>query len=220
MQNAYEALFEAIRARCRQASWFGPDALKPGREVRPQPDDPFLDEYASAPVAQDDPHRAGFVFPPATEEQIRVTERSLGFALPQVLRDLYLQVANGGLGPGTGLRGVEGGYKGAYLQYNDVPGTQGHSHVFSYTTYEASAVRTEAEGGRVSMRVPHDEWLEHLLPLCDLGCCEEAAVDSQERMFLLSPTESNLFYNLEQLPWTFEEWLWRWVRSENLLEFH
>ena len=59
------------------------------------------------------------------------------------------------------------------------------------------------------MRVPYDQWLEHLLPICDLGCCEEAAVDSQGRMFLLSPTESNAFYNLERLPWALEEWLWR-----------
>lgn len=155
MQNVPDALFEAIRTRCRQVSWFGPDAFKPDREVQPQPDDPFLDEHASAPAAQDDPYQAGFVFPPATAEQIRVTERNLGFALPHMLRDLYLRVANGGFGPGTGLRGVEGGYKGADHQYNDLPGTQGYSHVLSYTTYEASAVHTEAEGGRASLRVPY-----------------------------------------------------------------
>ena len=73
--------------------------------------------------------------------------RNLGFALPQILRDLYLRVANGGFGPGTGLRRVEGGYKGAYHQSNDLPSAQGYSHLLSYTTYEASAVHTEAEGG-------------------------------------------------------------------------
>jgi hypothetical protein len=220
MQNVPDVLFEAIRTRCRQASWFGPDALKPDREVQPQPDDPFLDEYASASAAQNDPRRAGFVFPPATEEQIRVTESTLGFALPQMLRELYLRVANGGFGPGTGLRGVEGGYKGAYHHYTDFPGTQGSSHAFSSTTYDAFAVPTEAGGGRASLRVPCEQWLAHLLPICDLGCGEEAAVESQGRMFLLSPTESNAFYHLERLPWAFEEWLWRWVRGENLLDAH
>jgi hypothetical protein len=220
MQKEHEALFEAIRARCQRASWFGPDALKPELEALPRPDDPFIDEYASVAVASDDPNRSGFAFPPATEEQIRATETRLGFALPPLLRDLYLSLANGGFGPGTGLRGVEGGYKGAYHQYNDAPGARTYPPLFSYATYQVSATRAAARGERASMRVPCSERLEHLLPFCDLGDCEEAAVDSQGRMFLLSPTESNEFYNLEQLPWTLEGWLWRWIRSENLLEFH
>jgi hypothetical protein len=45
----------------------------------------------------------------------------------------------------------------------------------------------------------------------------EACVDDKERMFIKSPTENNDFYSLEQSPWTFEEWLWRWVRDERLV---
>lgn len=43
---------------------------------------------------------------PATEEQIAAAEAKLGFALPALLRQIYLEVGNGGVGPGYGLLGV------------------------------------------------------------------------------------------------------------------
>lgn len=221
MQKNYTALFEAIRATCQQAHWFGPDDLKPEEEFPAYPDDPFLVEYAVEVVAPDDPRRFGFVFPPATEEQVQATETRLGFALPPLLRCLYLQVANGGFGPGLGLPGVKGGYTGGYYQQDDslwaykAPPTS-----FPYTTYLEQAARSIARGYLPHMRVPSGEGLERLLPLGDLGCCQYIGVDSQERMFLTAPTESDAFHSLRQLPWTLEGWLWRWVREESLLEFH
>jgi SMI1/KNR4 family protein SUKH-1 len=41
--------------------------------------------------------------PPASEEQVAAVEDQLGFALPAPLRQFYLEVANGGVGPGDGL---------------------------------------------------------------------------------------------------------------------
>ena len=41
--------------------------------------------------------------PPATAAQIAEAETALGFALPIELRSLYLDIANGGFGPGDGL---------------------------------------------------------------------------------------------------------------------
>lgn len=46
---------------------------------------------------------------PASEEQLNAAERRLGFALPPLLRRVYAEVANGGVGPGPGLLGVKGG---------------------------------------------------------------------------------------------------------------
>ena len=46
---------------------------------------------------------------PATPEQLSEAERRLGVELPPLLRRLYLEVANGGFGPGSGLVGVVGG---------------------------------------------------------------------------------------------------------------
>lgn len=221
MQKNEQALFQAIQAKCQQSHWFGPDALNPEREFLSSPDDPFIDEYAAEIVAPDHAARSGFVFSPATEEQIHTTERRLGFTLPPLLRLLYLQLANGGFGPGSGLCGVDGGYRyqGAYPQQKSVQEPSSRK-TFSYVTYQEQATQARTKGIRAGMLVPAGERLEHLLPLCDLGCCEEVGVDEQGRMFLSAPTENNAFYHLEQLPWTLEQWLWRWVRGENLLELY
>ncbi len=48
-------------------------------------------------------------FPCATREQITRAEDRVGFPLPDALRAVYLEVANGGFGPGYGLVGVDGG---------------------------------------------------------------------------------------------------------------
>jgi hypothetical protein len=51
---------------------------------------------------------------PATEDQLRLTEARLGFALPAALRAMYALVANGGdvFGDGYVLYGGVGGYPG------------------------------------------------------------------------------------------------------------
>jgi hypothetical protein len=41
--------------------------------------------------------------PAATEQEVAAAEQALGFALPPALRQLYLDVADGGVGPGDGL---------------------------------------------------------------------------------------------------------------------
>jgi SMI1 / KNR4 family (SUKH-1) len=47
---------------------------------------------------------------PATVEQLATAERRLGLALPPLLRRFYLEVANGGFGPGPGILGVARGW--------------------------------------------------------------------------------------------------------------
>lgn len=49
---------------------------------------------------------AAMAQPPATEAQITAAEARLGFRLPELLRQLYRDVGNGGFGPGHGLYGV------------------------------------------------------------------------------------------------------------------
>ena len=44
---------------------------------------------------------------PASEEQVTAAEAELGFALPTELRQLYLEVADGGIGPGDGIYGLK-----------------------------------------------------------------------------------------------------------------
>jgi hypothetical protein len=40
--------------------------------------------------------------PPVTTKDLRVAERALGVQLPDLLRAIYREVANGGFGPGYG----------------------------------------------------------------------------------------------------------------------
>ncbi|WP_445280628.1 SMI1/KNR4 family protein [Streptomyces sp. DSM 118148] len=53
--------------------------------------------------------QAGGMPPPATPEAVIEAERVIGFRTPPLLRRLYLEVANGGFGPGRGALGVRGG---------------------------------------------------------------------------------------------------------------
>lgn len=47
--------------------------------------------------------RARDRFPPVTDKIVKAAEKKLGFALPPLLRDVYLEVANGGIGVGNSL---------------------------------------------------------------------------------------------------------------------
>ena len=100
MQPLYAPLFERIRQKCQRQGWSGGDLLEPV-------------------ARKDDPQRTGFAFPPASEEQLLVTETALGFSLPPLLRALYAQVANGGFGPGTGLRGASSGFGTPFIANQD-----------------------------------------------------------------------------------------------------
>jgi len=48
---------------------------------------------------------------PASSRAVEEAEHRLGHPLPPLLRRLYLQVANGGFGPGTGVLGLAGGHR-------------------------------------------------------------------------------------------------------------
>ena len=170
-------------------------------------------------VPPDDPNRFGFVYPPATEEQLRITEECLGFALPPLLHALYTNVANGGFGPGLGLYGAYGGYPGCYPDDDSSLPTQRHEEpTIDYDTYRKHAAETMAQDGVMLMCLPRKVSLQHLLEIADLGCCITVCIDDQEHTFFKAPTEENGYYILRQLPYTFEQWLWRWVRDEDLFK--
>ena len=85
-------------------------------------------------------------FPPASESSVKQAEDSLGFAIPTLLRTCYLEVGNGGYGPGYGTIGVQGG---CASDYGDI-----------VQTYNQLRTDQESEG---------NEWLQGLLPFCEWG---------------------------------------------------
>jgi hypothetical protein len=104
-------------------------------------------------------HKRAAPFPPATEEQIESTERELDAPLPLLLRRIYLEVANGGFGPGFGILGANGGYR------NDNFGTL-------VGIYRGSRDENEKEGW--------PEWPVGLLLLEDWGCTQLACLATAE----------------------------------------
>ena len=207
MSTSYEPLFKGIRAKCLQERWFGPYFLSPMRRMQ---------------VPQDDPNHVGFVFPLACEEQVQTTETRLGVSFPPLLKALYMRIANGGFGPGGGFYCIAGGYGSVEsgTHTGDVQTLieryEGRSHKRTFNLAEYGGQGSHAK--QINVLVPYGEWWRELLPLCNLGCLQEACVDCQERMFVVAPIERDDVYWLSQLPWTLEEWLWRWVKDEDLVE--
>src|SRR5579884_827995 len=148
-------LSERIHAKCQQQGWYGPALFGP----------PWDDS------AVDDPRRIGFVSSPATKEQLRATEERLGMAVPSDLLSLYTQVANGGFGPGCGLRGAEGGYR--WDEQTIVEASQ------SYRSMQV-----------IDLAGRWIRWPKTLLPLCDLGCDQDGCLDCQSGLVIIvAPTK-------------------------------
>jgi hypothetical protein len=140
-------------------------------------------------------------FPPASLEDIVASEKRLGFAVAPLLRRVYLEIGNGGFGPGYGLLGV---VNGATDGCND-----------AVTLYEE--YRQPDPGD------PHWAWLDHLLPVCHLGCAMYLCVDCEDVRGPVTWFEPNPHVRGE--PWTdsffpladsTEAWLSAWASGHDL----
>lgn len=91
---------------------------------------------------------------PAAEAAVEDAEAALGFTIPSLLKSLYLNVGNGGFGPGYGIIGMAGGHA------SDL-GTL-------VETYN------EIQKGAVYLGL---NWQPGLLPFCGWGCNIFSCVD-------------------------------------------
>jgi hypothetical protein len=87
---------------------------------------------------------------------VAASEAALGFPVPEVLKQLYQTVGNGGFGPGYGLIGLYGG------ALDD----QGMNAVELYQSYATSDPED-----------PHWRWPDGLLPICHWGCAIYSCID-------------------------------------------
>ena len=55
--------------------------------------------------------KESYFYLPVNLQQVKDAEAMLGLHLPALIREIYLQVGNGGFGPGYGMAGLEGGFK-------------------------------------------------------------------------------------------------------------
>jgi len=101
---------------------------------------------------------------PATSDDLARAEAELGFALPNLLRRLYLEVADGGFGPAYSIFGVV--TRGRFNRY-----TFTHDLlVEQYRDLCRMVITPEREPA----------WPFGMLPICELGCGGFSCIDCTE----------------------------------------
>jgi len=129
---------------------------------------------------------------PATSEDVLECERSLEFSLPELLRRLYVEIGNGGFGPGYGF--------------------------FPIPTIETSRAPTLLSLYQELKRPaasPGWEWPTGLLMICDWGCLIRSCVDVlSPDLPIFTATE----YGVHTSKRTLETWLSGWAAHVDLWE--
>lgn len=155
---------------------------------------------------------------PATLSEVSFCERVLGFTLPKLLRDCYIEVGNGGFGPGH--NGIFGLPSAAVLW-------GGHSSVEWYLALRSKHGPQEPE------------WPEGLLPICDWGDSIMSSIDCSKPYApvirhdpswsfeeIRARLQQNQIFDgdgrLFEATWiemqTLEEWLLTWIEQKDI--FH
>jgi hypothetical protein len=134
--------------------------------------------------------------PPATANAVADAVRRLGFAFPPLLCRLWVEVANGGFGPGNGLFGLEGGHQSdaahqtlpdLYLDAIDDPAWE--------DTFD-------------------EPWPQKLVPICDWGGLAESAVDCSTLEGEVIDLRDGWYRHPRGV--TFARWMEQWVNGEEL----
>ena len=124
---------------------------------------------------------------PASPERVAAAESQLGFQLPPLLRRLYLEVADGGFGPGFGM----------------------------FPVGEHRAAGSEETIVEVHARLATDPaWPGRLLPICDWGCANWSCLDCRsKRGPIVTLAGEQGFFNTGH---DLRSWLEAWLAHANL----
>lgn len=128
---------------------------------------------------------------------LKKTEARLGFRLPRLLKRLYLEVGDGGFGPGAGLFGARSGH-----------------WVFPKPITLAELYKVNHKGA----------WPDKLVPICDWGCGIYSCIDCSRQsypMVVSDPNWVNPETNRDQhgfLPENigFRDWIEAWADGVDL----
>ena len=189
--ESYQPIFEAIRQHCAAQGWYGAEMWGP--------------EWRN--VRDDDPRRTGFEFPPATEAQVQETERRLDLSLPPMLRVCYTELANGGFGPGYGLRSVvdESEYPNDLLA--GYPARSEEYEVVDLDMMVASGNGTHA------FEIPYLGWARTAVPLIEEGCAMTLCLDTVSGSIFRVEGSSTGYVFTYKAP-SFEALLGLWLSDE------
>ena len=136
--------------------------------------------------------------PPLSDKAIADVESRLGFALPQLLRELYQYVGNGGFGPGYGILSLDEDRNGDYSALT--------LYLGNHADYP---------------HLPLWKWPTGLLEFCDWGCGITSCVDC------IHPPNPVLTFEYVQGPMecsfaptrdSLESWLRDWLAGKNVYE--
>jgi len=142
--------------------------------------------------------------PAATYASIAADEQTLCFKVPDLLKRLYVELGNGGWGPGHGLLGLTGGAK------DDL----GQTAVQSYVS-----LRERSNSDDHSWR-----WPAGLLPLCHWGCAIYSCIDCAQPAYPMVAFDPN---GRPFKDWTesffaecdgFDHWIGLWADGHDLWE--
>jgi hypothetical protein len=130
-------------------------------------------------------------FPPAHPNVVREAQERFGFPLPTLLVRLWSEVANGGVGPGYGIYGLEGGLPddGLDLPLPDL-----------YLEYRDDSTWTELIG---------EESASRAFPICDWGCCSGSVLDCstpEGNLILITDKQERIDQGVSFKRWM-EDWL-------------
>ncbi len=144
--------------------------------------------------------QAGLLVPlpaltPAMPEAVRGAEDVIGHELPRLLRRLYLEVGNGGFGPGYGVLGLSGGHRDGGLTALDL-------YREAHDTPSSSSWPVLPAG---------------LLPLCPWGCVIYSFTDCSHpdgQMWAWDPNGGRGQRGLFDQALTLADWLDQWVAGK------
>ena len=139
------------------------------------------------------------VFPPATEKVVQDAEKNLGFVLPETLRSIYLNVANGGVGPSLGLLGITGGA-------TDDQGRNAIELLDQFLDWNNYQGEDDPEEGW--------SWPSKVLPICYRGCTVYECLDCgvpEPPVSVVDISDQDWEKPFEQTSSSLRSWLEEWL---------
>ena len=132
--------------------------------------------------------------PVARETDLVAAEQSLGFRIPELLRRCYLDVGNGGFGPGARILGVGPDGKQSDFEKDCV----GTSQAFA----DAHRLLRATDETPVEL----GQWKDSYLVFIDYGCASHGIVDCEDGS-VLTDFERTISRDYSCLDWYFEDWV-------------
>ena len=137
------------------------------------------------------------LFPPAPSRVVRDAQERFGFPLPTLLVRLWSEVANGGIGPGYGIYGLEGGLTDELV---DLPLPD------LYFEYREDSTWIELIGEQSASKA---------FQICDWGCCQGSVIDCslpEGNMILITDKGVSIDQQV-----SFARWIEDWLEGINVV---